>query len=204
MNMKNNYSKEDFLRFWGKDGYVETFDGYRFNWTEDIKKIILGYIQNQVVLEIGCGAGYWTKILCEYSKKVYAIDLLPKSPFLSEKLHYIENDDLQFNCASVEDESIDFVFSFGTFCHMSIDACEEYLKDIIRVLKKDGKAIIMYADAEGLKKHWNDENAHGSSYFGEFINYDDIMPMVQKYDEKAKKILDINQGFRDCLVLINK
>lgn len=192
------------MKFWGNNGYVETFEGYKRNWTNEVKDIIIDYVKSKTVLEIGCGGGHWTKILCEHASKVYAIDLLPKAPFVSNKLNYIENKDMQFNCSNIQDNSIDFVFSFGTFCHFSQDACEEYLKDIMRVLKKGGTAILMYCDREGLVKFYNNPNSVGKSYFGEFVDYDDIMPMVIKYDEKARKILDIKNGFRDCLILITK
>jgi cyclopropane fatty-acyl-phospholipid synthase-like methyltransferase len=200
---KQNFTKEDFLRFWGANGYVETWDGYKHNWSKEIQNLILnqiGYDKDKTVLEIGCGGGYWTKFLCENSSKVYAIDLLPKSPLNNNNLTYIENEDMQFDCNSIPSNSIDFAFSFGTFCHLSTSACELYLKDTLRVLKKGGTAIFMYSDDASLKKFYNDESVVASQIFGEFNDYSNILPMVQKYDVDCKRILE----YRDLLVLITK
>lgn len=206
--MKKNYSKQDFIKFWGESGYTETWDGHQYNWSNEIQQLILqqigghpiGIRKNKEVLEIGCGSGYWTRFLCENAKKVNAIDVIPKPEFNSDNLHYIENSDMQFNCSSIKSDSIDFAFSFGVFCHLSKDACEQYLKDVMRVLKKGGTAIFMYSDDNGLKKFYNDESFAASRIYGEFNDYADMMPAIRKYDEGARKILD----FRDLLVLITK
>jgi len=200
---KKNYSKKDFLAFWGKTGYVETWDGHQYNWSKEIQDLVLNEIgseKEKVVLEIGCGAGYWTKFLCENSKQVFAIDLIPKPKIDSKNFKYIENKDMQFDCSALEDNSIDFAFSFGVFCHLSFDACESYLKDVMRVLKNGGSAIFMYSDDEGLKKFFDDSDFKANMIYGEFNDYSDIMPMVQKYDSDCEKIL----YFRDTLVLIKK
>lgn len=201
--MKKNYSKNDFITFWGESGYTETWDGHGYNWSNEIHNLILSQIGNNKdknVLEIGCGSGYWTKFLSQNSKKVYAIDLIPKPLFSSDNLVYIENSDMQYNCSAIESDSIDFAFSFGVFCHLSKEACEEYIKDTMRVLKKGGTAIFMYSDDNGLKKFYNDDTFQASRIYGAFNDYSDMMPTILKYDSQAKRILD----FRDLLVLITK
>jgi cyclopropane fatty-acyl-phospholipid synthase-like methyltransferase len=203
MQNEKNYSKKDFLNFWGAGGYIETWDGHQYNWSREIQELILnqiGFEKDKNVLEIGCGAGYWTKFLCEKSNHVTAIDLIPNSPFELDNFTYIENEDRQFNCNNIKDESIDFAFSFGVFCHLSHSACESYLKDVLRVLKKGGTAIFMYSDDKGLKDFYKDEEMVASNIYGEFNDYSDIMPMIQKYDSDCKRILN----FRDSLVLITK
>jgi cyclopropane fatty-acyl-phospholipid synthase-like methyltransferase len=198
-----NYSKTDFIKFWGENGYVETWDGHKHNWSNEIKSLIksqLGTEKDKEVMEIGCGGGYWTQFLCENSKSVIGIDLIPNSPINLDNFTYIENDNLQFNCNKIKDESIDFAFSFGVFCHLSSSACESYLKDTFRVLKKGATAIFMYSDEIGLKKFYNDENFVAPMIYGECNDYSDFMPIIKKYDSECKKILD----FRDLLVLITK
>jgi SAM-dependent methyltransferase len=203
--MKNikNYSKSDFLNFWGENGYIETWDGHKYNWSKEIQDLILNQIgnnKNKNVLEIGCGAGYWTKFLCEHSKNVTAIDLIPNSPFELDNFTYIENKNMQFDCKDIQDESVDFAFSFGVFCHLSSSACESYLKDVFRVLKKGGTAIFMYSDDKGLQDFYKDESFKASRIYGEFNDYSDFMPILKKYDSDCKRILE----FRDLLVLITK
>ena len=160
----------------------------------------IGNNKDKNVLEIGCGAGYWTKFLCEHSKNVTAIDLLPNSPFQLDNFTYIENKNMQFDCKNIQDESIDFAFSFGVFCHLSASACESYLKDVFRVLTKGGTAIFMYSDDKGLQDFYKDESFSASRIYGKYNDYSDIMPMIKNYDSECKRILD----FRDLLVLITK
>ena len=203
--MKNikNYSKSDFLNFWGENGYIETWDGHKYNWSKEIQDLILNQIgnnKNKNVLEIGCGAGYWTKFLCEHSKNVTAIDLIPNSPLELDNFTYIENKNMQFDCKAIQDESVDFAFSFGVFCHLSSSACESYLKDVFRVLKKGGTAIFMYSDDKGLQDFYKDESFKASRIYGKFNDYSDFMPILKKYDSDCKRILE----FRDLLVLITK
>ena len=200
---KKNYTKKDFINFWGETGYVETWDGHQYNWSKEIKDLVLNEIglkKDKTILEIGCGAGYWTKFLCENSKEVYGIDLIPKSPIDDDNFKYIENNNMQFNCNKIESNSIDFAFSFGVFCHLSLDACESYLKDVMRVLKNGGTAIFMYSDDKKSQEFFNNPNFRASMIYGEFNDYSDIIPMIKKYDSECQKILD----FRDALVLIKK
>lgn len=203
MKNKKNYSKEEYIKFWGENGYIETWDGHKYNWSEEIKNLVLnqiGFKKDKEVLEIGCGAGYWTKFLCENSKYVTAIDLIPNPPLNEKNFRYIENENLQFDCNKIYNESIDFAFSFGVFCHLSKSACESYLKDTLRVLKKGGTAIFMYSDDKGLKEFYNDENFVASRIYGQYNDYSDFMPILKKYVSEYKKILE----FRDLLVLITK
>jgi SAM-dependent methyltransferase len=201
--LKRDYSKQDFIKFWGNEGYLETWDGDGFNWSEQIQKIIMaqiGNIKDKVVVEIGCGAGYWTKFLCENSSFVNAVDVIPKLNLPYQNYCYYENEDRQFCCPYLQDESVDFVFSFGVFCHFSQFACEEYLKDIKRILRKDGTAILMYADKKGLRKFHANESISVASIFGDAIDYDNPDVFVKKHFDNAERILD----FRHALFLVKK
>jgi SAM-dependent methyltransferase len=198
-----DFTKDEFLKMWGTSGYLETWDGHGKNWSPEIKKIVLdqiGFDKSKISLEIGCGAGYWTNFLNEHSKKTFAIDLIPRPINIHYEVEYIENDNQQFNCNYIESESIDFVFSFGVFCHLSLGANDEYLMDILRVLKKNGKALLFYADEIGLQKFYNNQEIKSADIYGQFNNYVETMKMIAKYSVKAEKVLD----FRDSLILIEK
>ena len=62
------------------------------------------------------------------------------------------------------------------------------------------KVLFMYSDDESLRKFYQDESIVASQIFGEANNYSNIMPLIQKHDKNAKRILD----YRDLLVLITK
>jgi len=196
----SDFTKQEFINFWGTSGYIETWDGYEKNWTPEIMQMVKKNVsKDSTVLEIGCGNGYWTNRINPLCNKMYAIDLIPR-PNIDEKIIYIENNDREYNCNYVETESIDFVFSFGVFCHLSLPACEEYLQDIIRVLKPNGKALLMYGDEIGLQKHFKNPNLTCEAVGWKFNNFKETMIMVSKFPVTATKMLD----YRDTLLLLNK
>lgn len=43
MANKKNYTKTDFLNFWGDNGYIEIWDGHKYNWSKEIKDLNIFY-----------------------------------------------------------------------------------------------------------------------------------------------------------------
>jgi hypothetical protein len=79
-------------------------------------------------------------------------------------------------------------------------ACEEYLRDIVRVLKPNGKALLMYGDENGLQKHFKNPNLTCESVGWKFNTFNETMKMVSKFPVVATKMLD----YRDTLLLLTK
>ncbi len=123
-----------------------------------------GWHQNEKVLEIGVGVG---TDLVEYVKngaKGYGIDLGIDQVMLSklnfklrgfsyEKILEANAEDIPF-----EDEYFDLVYSFGVIHHTP--NTEKAIQEIYRVLKPDGKAIIMLY-AKGWKHYLKRCFIHG-------------------------------------------
>ena len=109
------------------------------------------YINDQTVaLEIGAGAGAWTKSLLP-SKEVYALDALPENHngLLARLGHpanvkYFQVAD--FKCAMIPDNHVDYMFSFGCFCHVSFEGIEEYAVNLYPKLKHGSNCFWMIAD----------------------------------------------------------
>ena len=53
-----------------------------------------------------------------------------------------------FQCNELKDNSIDYLFSYDVFCHISYSGCREYLKNLYPKLKNDAKCFIMIADRD--------------------------------------------------------
>lgn len=201
-SQSKDYSKAEYISFWGEKGYVETWDGFGHNWSQTIMNFVIAQIgtdKSKVVLEVGCGAGYWTKMLCEHSQMVHAIDILPSLELPYDNFRYYENDDQQYDCKSIPSQSIDFVFSFGVFCHFSQKACIQYIKDIKRVLKPNCCAILMFADQKGMNSFYGKEVSLNSVY-GSAVNYQNAESFLVQHFPYCHKLLD----FRDGLFLIKK
>jgi SAM-dependent methyltransferase len=104
-----------------------------------------------VALEIGSGGGRWTRYLLE-ARKVVVVELNPEFfAYLRERFPD-DVDRLEFRetpgyeLPGVGDESIDFVFSFGTFVHIDPEGIDAYLGEIHRCLRPGGTATIHYGD----------------------------------------------------------
>jgi len=170
MTMFDNDTKaEDFIRVWSENGYIENWSAYDRNYYQELVDLIIEQpISSGLAVEIGPGGGTFTGALCDLFEKVIAADILPNPPSaLSEKknLVWLPRRDKQFNLIDIEDASADLIFSFGTFCHFSFEACASYLSDIRRVLKPTGVALVMFGN---WKRH---PGSHGSFYPHAFMGY---------------------------------
>lgn len=135
--------------------------GYRENWavygskTEIAEPDLVSkalapfYNKNHVCLEIGCGLGFWTeKYLSPNFQRVIALDLIPDPHLKGNNIQYIEVPDRNYDCFGVPDESVDFVWSFGVFCHLPLHSVQRYLESIHRVLKPNGWAVLYFSNTE--------------------------------------------------------
>jgi hypothetical protein len=108
--------------------------------------------ENTRVLEIGPGRGAWTRcFLARNAQEIWALDALSAEhngfwEYVGRRpnVHYCQvQDDL---CAMVPDASIDYFFSFGTFCHLSPQVTRDYLKSIFRTMRPGAHGFLMIAD----------------------------------------------------------
>jgi phospholipid N-methyltransferase len=118
-----------------------------------LQECIKPYVTSQTtVLEIGPGQGAWSRcILALNPKKLLCLDALSAehNQFWNKisrqnNLEYLQIRDFSLN--ELQDNSIDFVFSFGTFCHISSLLCYEYFKNLFPKLRKGAQGFVMYAD----------------------------------------------------------
>ncbi len=108
------------------------------------------------VLEIGPGAGRWSFTLASFSKRLILVDLTEHaintcknrlSEFSNCVYHQNDGRSLTF----LKDGTIDYVWSYDVFVHISPDDTRAYLKELYRVLAKDGIAVIHHPAVGGLK-----------------------------------------------------
>jgi ubiquinone/menaquinone biosynthesis C-methylase UbiE len=119
-----------------------------------IKEIMLKYIEpEKSVLEIGPGAGRWTESLQKIAMSLILVDLSDKCiDFCKQRFHHCDN--IQYfvnNGASldfIQDETVDFIWSFDVFVHINPSDTEKYIKEFSRILVSGGRGIIHHP-AEG-------------------------------------------------------
>jgi len=155
--MKNKYELEieSFQNIWhggyfGHNNSVRNQLGLEHYLKTEVEK-------NLTILEIGCGRGRWSKFIYEtlQPKKLQCIDVLSQehNGFWSfvgnekkERLEYFQVKN--FSLDEIPDNSLDFVFSYDVWCHISSSSQELYLESLYKKCKPGAKLLIMYADPE--------------------------------------------------------
>jgi len=150
-------------------------------------------MKGKCLLEIGCGGGQWSKFIYELNifDKIYCIDVLSEehNQFWNyvghekkDKILYFQVEDFSLNC--IPDNSLDYVFSYDVFCHISYFGQEEYLKNLYSKCKSQCELFIMYADPA---KYFNNEPENIYTQYNEQKNKGII---AKNNDELIKILLD--------------
>lgn len=110
--------------------------------------IAMQYAKDKIVLDIASGEGYGTSLLADVARKVFGVDISVKD-VEKARLKYGNKKNLNYINGSVyeipfEDDYFDLVVSFETIEH--VKEHDIVLKEIKRVLKKDGILIISTPD----------------------------------------------------------
>lgn len=104
-------------------------------------------VRNKKILDIGCGTGRWCRILAEKGAIVTGIDIseeainLAKAETDNKAVNFIKSSILQLELPS---NSFDIITCVTVLQHI-IDPAEfeKSIENIVRLLKKDGKILLM-------------------------------------------------------------
>jgi cyclopropane fatty-acyl-phospholipid synthase-like methyltransferase len=133
---------------WGDPQKTDTEHNMRMRIMRD--KFLLPYVHPDLTcVEIGPGGGRWTRYLLTCNT-LYCVDfhqeLLDElaANFRAPGMHLIRNNGTDF--PGVPDQCCDFLFSYGVFVHLELDAIGAYLRNMRRLLRADSQVVIHYAD----------------------------------------------------------
>jgi SAM-dependent methyltransferase len=127
---------------------------------EKVWRAINEYLQkyvkeNATVLDLGCGYGDFVKGIKAESK--FAIDLNDnlKMFFEKEKIKFISQSVLtEF---AIPENSVDVVFASNLFEHFSDDELEKMMNNIDKILKPNGRIILLQPNIYyAYKEYWDD------------------------------------------------
>ena len=108
------------------------------------------------VLEIAPGHGRWTEYLIARAGRVTAVDLSPSCiDYCRQRFAGAANVDYHVTDGTSlpPDAQVDFVWSFDAFVHMDRDVIASYLREIARVLKPGGAAIVHHSNVADFETH---------------------------------------------------
>lgn len=129
----------------------------------------------KVLLDIGCGKGFWMEIISSMVSEVHGVDISPEAIRLAEKrLEGLDNTHLYVTkgnaLAMFGENRFDLIYSVATFQHIPRKATFDYLVESKRVLKAGGLLVFQ------VITRWNPELNQGDIGFikrEETIGYTD-------------------------------
>lgn len=122
------------------------------NLSQVVRRYIRPYlVTDGVALDIGAGGGRWTPYLLP-ARKLILVELNREFfPYLErrfsahlEKIVFYQTSGYEID--GIEAHSVDFVFSFGTFMHLTPQGIDSYIAACERVMKIGAVAILHYPD----------------------------------------------------------
>lgn len=123
------------------------------------------YCQSKIVLDIGCFIGYGEKRISNSTKKIIAIDndldalCFAKSFNNSSNIIFIKSDAKKI---PFKKNYFDIVLAFQLIEHIPLKNIENFLKEVSRILKKDGLFFVITPNRKTrlriFQKPFNDEH----------------------------------------------
>jgi ubiquinone/menaquinone biosynthesis C-methylase UbiE len=133
-----------------------------FNWM-NLNNFKSYFNKDSLILEVGCGEGKMSRWLSENGFKIEAIDISKEAIDIAKK----QNSRVNYVCGNVfalkrENNYYNEVYSLHVMEH--IENVEDSLKEIYRILKKEGKLVIRIPNSDSLEAklagkkwfHWDE------------------------------------------------
>ena len=176
------------MNYWPQ-GYREAFQSG--NPIEPLKAALDSLPGGGGCLEIGCGDGYWTnKLLVPKFDRVVCVDIIEKPKYFKGEYHQQTGTSLK----QFREKFFNTVYSFGVFCHLSLDEQSSYLKEIRRVLK--GRALIMFAN---WPRHYALKHMAG---FVDGWHYNDLTMTKKMVENCGFQFIDFDPSYRDTIGIL--
>ncbi len=130
------------------------------------------------VLDIASGEGYGAAYLALAARSVVGVDIDPESVRHAAARYTAMN--LSFRTGSctripLPNESVDLVVSFETIEH--IDEHEQFMREIVRVLRPDGRLLISSPN----KLVYSDEAQYRNPYHARELYFDEFRDLLQNW-----------------------
>ncbi|MDQ3849106.1 MAG: class I SAM-dependent methyltransferase [Actinomycetota bacterium] len=116
-----------------------------------IDEVLLPHLDDaRAILEVGPGGGRWSEVLLPRAERLVLVDVAQRALDLcrerlagADNVEYVLSEGGGF--PGVDDDSIDWVWSFDVFVHIAPLEVESYLGEIARVLRPGRTAVIHHS-----------------------------------------------------------
>jgi len=134
------------------DEWSQWWGGPERQWKFSILPRIKRFLPVGSILEIAPGYGRWTTHLKDLCDSLTVVDLSPNCIEYCQN-RFKETPHIQYyvnegkNLEMIDDNSIDFIFSFDSLVHVEEDVIEAYLNQLGRKLTRNGVGFIHHSNA---------------------------------------------------------
>lgn len=159
------------------------------------------------VVELACGRGRHVPHYIDKAENVILVDILEKNiEFCKNRFgncenisYYVNNG---YNLEEIPTESVTALFTYDAMVHFEMMDIYEYLKDIYRIMKKEGKVLIHHSnyDEDYKASFQNAPNARS------FMSKQLFAYLAYKVGFAVKEQIVIDWGVKnlDCITLLEK
>ncbi len=161
-SVEENRRVWDSTYHWNRSGeeWSSAWGSADMQWHATILPRIHTYLPAGTVLELGPGFGRWTHYLKDRCDRLILVDLSEKCIRACRErfpaanhLEYHVNDGLSLDM--VEDESVDFVFSFDSLVHAEENVIETYLAQLSRKLTRTAVGFIHHSNIGEYRTYYS-------------------------------------------------
>ena len=162
----------------------------------------------QNVIELACGRGRHVPYYMEKAERITLVDILEENMvFCRERFagkeHIIYYQNNGYNLEELPSDSYTAMFTYDSMVHFEMMDIYEYLKDIYRVLKKGGKALLHHSN---YSVDYKADFAH-TSHARCFMSKDIFAYLAHRAGFKIldQKVIDWSHNKDlDCITLLEK
>jgi len=151
MLVKNMTLSEKAKAYYGLNDYYEILSQAE-DYPNHILKQLMPLVKGKVVLDAGCGTGKYLEMLQPYAKQLYGVDAANGQLKIARKK---VNNNVELACFDLEkttfkDNTFDVIYSTWALSTIQDNKKKEkVLKELLRILKKKGKLILVENDIGG-------------------------------------------------------
>jgi ubiquinone/menaquinone biosynthesis C-methylase UbiE len=147
---------------WGKhrgDAWSDEWGGPTAQWKWCVYPRIRRHLPAETILEIGPGMGRWTQFLRTCCENLIVVDIsercidVCRERFGEQGMSYHLGDGRTLSF--LEDNSIDFTFSFESLIHTESDDLRSYLSELSRTLKPEATAFLHHSNLGRYKRYYD-------------------------------------------------
>lgn len=156
----------------GGEEWSETWGGSFAQWFGSILPRVHHFLPCGRALEIASGAGRWSAFLARHCRHLELVDLTAESVELCRwrfrsQDHIVVHQNDGRTLPMIGAGEIDFVFSFDSLVHAELDVIASYLRELERILQRDGAAFLHHSNFAALlaeapagleNRHWRAES----------------------------------------------